>query len=291
MDSLVGVSHECDYPPEANEKPRVTHCEIHGGGLPSRRVDRWVTDTLASAGTLYTMDEELLRRLCPDVILTQRLCDVCAVGYGSVKAFAATLPGPPQVVNLEPACLADIFEDIRRVARVLGVADRGEAVVASLQKRVATVAALSSSVKSRPRCVLLEWIDPPYCCGHWNPELVEIAGAVEPLGNMGRDSHRVDWEAVIAARPEVLVLACCGYPVARTLEDLLILQDNPGWEELPAVRNRQVYVVDGCAYFSRPGPRVVDSLEILAEILHPEISTGRFPDRGTVRLPSDSDVA
>ncbi|MCI0408235.1 MAG: ABC transporter substrate-binding protein, partial [Acidobacteria bacterium] len=142
-----------------------------------------------------------------------------------------------------------------------------------------------------PRCILLEWIDPPYCSGHWNPELVAIAGAVEPLGNKGRDSHRVDWEAVIAARPEVLVLACCGYPVARTLEDLPILQGYPGWDELPAVGNRQVYVVDGCAYFSRPGPRVVDSLEILAEILYPEIFTGRFPVRGTVRLPFDSDVA
>jgi iron complex transport system substrate-binding protein len=284
MDSLVGVSHECDYPPDANEKPRVTHCEIHGAGLPSRQVDRWVTQTLASAGTLYSMDEELLRRLCPEVILTQRLCDVCAVGYGSVRAFAATLPGPPQVVNLEPSSLGDIFEDIRRVARVLGVPDRGEAVVSSLKKRADAVEAVSSPVKRRPRCILLEWIDPPYSSGHWNPELVEIAGGTEPLGNKGRDSHRVDWNDVIAARPEVLVLACCGYTVARTIQDLPILQDYPGWEELPAVRERKVYVVDGCAYFSRPGPRVVDSLEILAEFLHPEIFRGRFPTRGTIRL-------
>jgi iron complex transport system substrate-binding protein len=287
MDSLVGVSHECDYPPDASEKPRVTHCEIHGAGLPSRQVDRWVTQTLASAGSLYSMDEELLRRICPEVILTQRLCDVCAVGYGSVKAFAATLPGPPQVVNLEPSSLRDIFEDIRRVGAVLGVPDRGEAVVSSLKKRVDDIEAVSSPVKRRPRCILLEWIDPPYCSGHWNPELVEIAGGTEPLGNKGRDSHRVDWDDVIAARPEVLVLACCGYTVARTIQDLPIIQDYDGWEELPAVRDQQVYVVDGCAYFSRPGPRVVDSLEILAEILHPEEFRGSFPTRGTIRLATE----
>lgn len=288
MDSLVGVSHECDYPPEANEKPRVTHCEIRCAGLPSRQVDRWVTETLASAGTLYSMDENLLRQLRPEVILTQRLCDVCAVGYGSVRAFAATLPGPPQVVNLEPACLADIFEDIRRVAAVLGVPESGEAVVSSLRKRVDAVEALCARAKHRLRCVLLEWIDPPYCGGHWNPELVKIAGGEEPLGNEGRDSHRLDWEEVIGARPEVLVLACCGYKVERTLEDLPILRGCPGWEEMPAVRNQQVHAVDGCAYFSRPGPRVVDSLEILAQVLHPEIFGGQFPDRGTLRIPSRS---
>src|SRR5262249_46320123 len=139
MEQLVGVSHECDYPPEANEKPRVTHCEIHNAGLPSAEVDRWVRETLASTGTLYTMDEPLLRRLEPEVILTQRLCDVCAVGYGSVAALAATLPGPPRVVNLEPACLGDIFDDIRRVADALAVPERGEAVVAALQARVEAV--------------------------------------------------------------------------------------------------------------------------------------------------------
>jgi iron complex transport system substrate-binding protein len=284
MDSLVGVSHECDYPPDASEKPRVTHCEIHGAGLPSRQVDRWVTEALASAGTLYSMDEELLRRLRPEIILTQRLCDVCAVGYGSVKAFAATLPGSPQVVNLEPSSLGDIFEDVRRVARALGVPDRGEAVVSSLKRRVDAVEAVSAPVKRRSLCILLEWIDPPYCSGHWNPELVEIAGGTEPLGNKGRDSYRVEWDDVIAARPEVLVLACCGYTVARTIQDLPIIQDYPGWKKLPAVRDQQVYVVDGCAYFSRPGPRVVDSLEMLAEILHPEIFRGHFPTRGAIRL-------
>ncbi|MDW8368388.1 MAG: cobalamin-binding protein, partial [Abditibacteriales bacterium] len=245
MDELVGVSHECDYPEAANTKPRVTRCEIHGAGLSSVEIDRWVRETLQERGTLYTLDEPLLRQLQPDVILTQRLCDVCAVSYGSVTAFAATLPGPPQVVNLEPSCLADIFEDIRRVAAVVGRAERGEAVVASLRQRVEWVRAQAARASSRPRCFLMEWIDPPFCGGHWNPELVEIAGGTDPLGRKGADSSRILWESVVEAQPEVLVIACCGYGVGRALQDLPILQRYSDWASLPAVRYGQVYVVDG----------------------------------------------
>src|SRR5438552_3376694 len=139
LDCLVGVSHECDYPPEVNSKPRVTHCPIHEAGLPSAEVDRWVRESLSSTGTLYRLDEQLVKELKPDIILTQRLCDVCAVGYGTVARFAARLPGPPEIVNLEPACLADIFENIRAVANVLGVAARGETVVQGLVERVEMV--------------------------------------------------------------------------------------------------------------------------------------------------------
>ena len=285
MDSLVGVSHECDYPREANEKPRVTRCEIHAAGLPSREVDRWVTQALTERGTLYTLDEPLMRSLRPDVILTQRLCDVCAVSFGSVAKFAATLPGPPQVASLEPTSLAEIFEDIRRVAALMGVPERAEAAVARLGDRVGAVQSLAAQSIRRPRCVILEWIDPPFCSGHWNPELVELAGGEEALGRKGQDSRRVAWEAVVSAQPEVLILACCGYPVQRTLEDARILERNPGYASIPAVRERRVYAVDGCSYFSRPGPRIVDSLEMVAQILHPELCAGRFPDRGIVPFP------
>jgi iron complex transport system substrate-binding protein len=285
MDWLVGVSHECDFPPEANETPRVTRCEIHGAGLPSGEVDRWVRETLAATGSLYTLDEPLLRRLQPDVILTQRLCDVCAVGYGTVAALAATLPGPPRVVNLEPSCLDDILSDIRRVAAALGVPERGEAVVAALEARVEAVRSRASQAARRPRCFLMEWIDPPFCSGHWGPQVVEIAGGLDPLGRKGHDSSRIHWESVLEAQPEVIVLACCGYRMERTLQDVPILRSYPGWATLPAVRSGRVYAVNGSAYFSRPGPRVVDSLEILAEILHPELFAGRFPARGVVCVP------
>jgi iron complex transport system substrate-binding protein len=268
---LVGISHECDYPPEVNDRPRVTRCEIHETGLPSSEVDRWVRQTLASTGTLYTMDEPLLRRLAPDVILTQRLCDVCAVGYGSVAALAATLPGSPRVINLEPSCLAEVLENTRRVAEALGQPRRGEAVAATLHERVEAVRMRSSGVGHRPRCFLMEWVDPPFCSGHWGPELVELAGGEDPLGRRGKDSTRIRWQSVLDARPEVLILACCGYRIDRTLQDLPILEGYPGWDTLPAVAKGEVYVVNGSAYFSRPGPRLVDSLEVLAHILHPDI--------------------
>ena len=269
LDVLVGVSHECDHPPEVQAKPRVTHCEIHGNALPSDAIDRWVTDTLPATGTLYTMDEDLIRQLRPDVILTQRLCDVCAVGYDTVTAFAATLPGPPRVVNLEPARLADVFGDIRTVGEALRVPERAAAVVVALEGRLDAIRARVAGAP-RPRCVLLEWIAPPFRSGHWGPELVDVAGGVEPLGRTGEDAARVAWDDVVAAAPDVLVLACCGFDAVRTRADLPLLRARPGWSDLPAVRNDAVWVVDGSAYFSRPGPRIVDSAEILANILHPD---------------------
>jgi iron complex transport system substrate-binding protein len=283
IDELVGVSHECDYPPGVTEKPRVTHCPIHGGGLTSAAADRWVTETLAASGTLYTLDEALVHRLRPDVILTQRLCDVCAVSHPTVTAFAATLPGPPAVVSLEPSSLADVLGDVRSVGAALGVPERAARVVAGLEARIEAVRARVADAP-RPRCVLLEWIDPPYRTGHWGPELVEIAGGVEPLGRRGEDAARVHWEAVVEAAPEVLVLACCGYDVARTLADVPLLRERPGWDALPAVVADRVWVVDGSSYFSRPGPRLVDSLEILAAILHPELFPGRLPASGVERV-------
>jgi len=283
LEHLVAVSHECDFPPEAQTRPLATRCPIHDSGLPSAEVDRWVSDSLRRSGTLYTLDEPLLRRLEPDVIITQRLCDVCAVGYDSVTAFAATLPGPPRVVDLDPSSLADVMRDVENVAEALGVPARGTAVVAGLRARVEAVRVRLADAPRR-RCVVLEWIDPLFRSGHWTPELVEIAGGVEPLGRKGEDAARVGWEAVVAASPESLVLACCGYGVERTLADLPILQRQPGWDELIAVRTGEVYVVDGSAYFSRPGPRLVDSLELLAQILHAERGGSPLPARGVVRV-------
>jgi iron complex transport system substrate-binding protein len=281
VDRLVGVSHECDWPAAVHALPRVTRCEIHGGGLPSAAADRWVAETLAATGTLYRLDEARVRALRPDVILTQRLCDVCAVAYPTVKAFAATLPGPPVVVNLEPGTLADVLGDIGRVAAALGVEARAAGVVAALEARIAAVVARVTG-KRRPRCLLLEWVDPPYRTGHWGPEVVGLAGGTEPLGRRGEPSARIAWDDVVAAAPEVLVVACCGYDVERALRDVPLLQARPGWAALPAVRAGAVWVVDGSAYFSRPGPRLVDSIELLAGILHPD-GAGRLPPPAAAR--------
>lgn len=281
-DHLVGISHECDYPEEIRDRPRVTRCEIHGSDLPSLAIDAWVRDTLASRGTLYTLDEELIRELRPDVILTQQLCDVCAVNYGSVAAYAATLPVRPHVINLQPARLADIFEDVRLVARACGVPERAEPLIAQLRQRVESVSSLVARVPSRPKCFLMEWVDPPFCGGHWNPELVELAGGVDPIGRMGQPSRRVTWEEISRADPDVVVLACCGLPVDRTRREMSLLAERMEWESLRAVQQDHVFVLDGNAYFSRPGPRIVDSLEMLAQVLHPDAMSRALP-RGADR--------
>src|SRR5436853_7693189 len=210
LDQLVGVSHECDYPLEAQAKPRVTRCAIHGGALASEEADRWVSETLAAAGTLYTLDEALLRRLEPDVLITQRLCDVCAVGYGTVIAFAATLPGPPHVINLDPSSVPDVLQDIRTVGAALAVPERAAEVVAGLEARIAAVRARAAGAPRR-RCVVLEWIAPPFVNGHWGPEITALAGGHDAIGRPGADAVEVPWDVVRDAAPEVLVLACCGY--------------------------------------------------------------------------------
>lgn len=282
---LAAVSHDCDFPASIHGKPAITHCEIHGAGLPSAEVERWVETTLAERGTLYTIDEALLRSLAPDVILTQKLCDVCAPSHGSVAQLASTLEHPPTVVNLEPESLAGILANIETVASVLGDPGAGGRLVADLEARIAHVRSTIAArpLRHRPRTFLLEWIDPLYCSGHWGPELVEIAGGTEILGRAGEPSTRVSWEQVLAENPEVLVLSCCGNSVAQTLAELPGLAARPGWRELSAVQNDRVYVVDGSAFFSRPGPRIVDSLEILAGILHPN----RFPEWISERVSPD----
>ena len=274
MEQIVGVSHECDFPEAANQRPRVTHCPLHNAGLRSRDVDEWVRRALHENGTIYTIDEPLMRELHPDVILTQRLCDVCAVGYGTVAKLAETLPGPPRVVNLEPSTLSDIFDDIRRVSEVCSVPDRAEQLIASLSDRVESVRERVATIANRPRCFLMEWVDPPFCSGHWGPELVEIAGGRDSLGRKHRPSAQINWEQLLDARPETIVLALCGYNIDRGRREYELLRGFPDFDSIPAARRGEIYLVDASAYFARPGPRIVDSLEILAGILHP----GEFPE-------------
>ena len=284
MDHLVGVSHECNYPESARMKPRVTGCEIHGDQVSSRDIDRWVSQKLSQGEDLFTLDEAKLRELQPDLILTQRLCDVCAPAYGSVMALAQTLDDPPKVLNLEPSSLEEIFQDIQRVADTLGVSATGERLIQSLRERVRSVQHRVEGTARSPRVAVIEWLDPVFCSGHWTPELVAIAGGHEVLGRPGRDSVRMTWAEVRAAEPEILVIACCGQSAERALQDWDRVQCLPDIQALPAVAQGRVFVADGNAYFSRPGPRVVDTLEILAEVIHPERFSGMYPDRGLKRL-------
>jgi len=269
-DELVGVSHECDFPPAARQLPKVTRSLIPQEAS-SAEIDRLVRERLAGKGSLYTLELALLEQLQPDIIVTQALCDVCAVAEDEVIAAACQLPGNPRVIRLQPQTLEGVFESILDLARAVGVEDTGEKLVRELRARVEIIAQRSAQVDYRPRVALLEWLDPPFCSGHWNPELVRLAGGIDGLGKEGSPARTVRWEQVLAWQPEVLFIACCGFTIERTLRDLPPWRCIPGWEELPAVRAGRVYVTDGSQYFTRPGPRLVDSLEILAHALHPRV--------------------
>jgi iron complex transport system substrate-binding protein len=292
MDQVVGVSHECDFPSEANQRPRVTHCPLRDAGLKSQEVDEWVRRALRENGTIYTIDEPLLRKLRPDVILTQKLCDVCAVGYGTVARLAETLPGPPTIVNLEPSSVSDIFDDIRRVAKVCDAPERADKLLSQVSDRIEGVRRRVNRIRYRPRCFLMEWVDPPFCSGHWGPELVEIAGGYDALGRKRQPSRQIEWQDVIDTRPDVIVLALCGYNIDHARRDYEILRGFPEFNSLPAARRGEIYLVDASAYFARPGPRIVDSVEILAGILHrkefPEFASGGPGDQRVVRADASA---
>lgn len=282
-DRLVAVTHECDYPPEVLDKPRVTSSIIDSAGLSARAIDQSVRDSLADNATNYRLDRDLLEQLHPDLILTQELCDVCAVGTGEVRRAVRTLSSSPDVVSLEPRTLGEVLVSILQVARLAGVEDRGAAVCKDLRSRLAAV---REAVGGRPcRDVLtLEWMDPVFVGGHWVPEMVEVAGGRDVLGLAGQPSREVSWPEVLETRPEVVVAMPCGFGLERSARELdrSHLPDN--WDQVPAVRSGQVYAVDGSSYFNRPGPRLVDGVEVLAAILHPEAGIdgppGSYAQRG-----------
>ena len=269
-ESLVGITHECDFPPEALSIPQVTHSAIPPGAS-SVEIDKAVSAALVDQGSIYDLDLSLLERLAPDLILTQRLCDVCAVSFDRVQAAARQLGSRPRVINLEPHGLGDIFENILSVGRELGRDQEGRALVKSLLARVSAVASQTRDIAARPRIFCMEWVDPPYCGGHWMKKLVELAGGEDGLANDGRPSYRIEWEKVLQFAPEVIVLTCCGFGLERNLKEGELLAAFPGALELPAFQSGRVYATDGSSYFSRPGPRIVESLEILAYLIHPEL--------------------
>lgn len=269
LPQLVGVTHECDYPPQVKNLPKVTNTLIPIEAS-SQEIDQLVRDRLQNSKALYTLDLPTLERLQPDLIVTQALCDVCAVAESEVRDAACSLPGRPAVINLEPNCLADIYECMRLVASATGISDFAEQVIASLKQRVESVTRRSEQVSVRPKVVVLEWVDPPYSAGHWIPELVRYVGGEEAVGREANPSHAVTWERVREANPDVMLVTCCGYNLERSRQDLPILAEYPGFYELDCVRNGQVYLIDGNSYLIRPGPRLVDSLELIAHILHPD---------------------
>ncbi|HSQ24212.1 MAG TPA: cobalamin-binding protein [Pyrinomonadaceae bacterium] len=268
---LVGITHECDYPAEITDRPRLTASRISHETMTSAEIDHAVRSQLDGHGSIYDLDEARLRQLNPDLILTQELCDVCAVSYKTVSQAARAFEAGVKVVSLEPNTIADIFANIRMVGELTDRAREAAKLVESLAARLDQVRAKTSVVSHHPRTLMLEWLEPPFAPGHWVPEQVAIAGGDHAFGRAGKPSVTTTAEEIRAYAPEIIVLIPCGYYKEDILRQLPNAHLPAGWNDLPACRNNEVWATDATSYFSRPGPRVVDGVEILARILHPEI--------------------
>jgi len=269
-DSLVGVSHECDYPAQVATLPKVTTSLIPEAAS-SKEIDALVRERLKTSKALYSLNQSALQSLKPDFIVTQALCDVCAVAEEEVRAVVCKLPGNPQVINLAPMTLAQVFESMLQVGRAVGKEEHAISVVKAYQKRVDEVVLRSKQMIKNPRVVFLEWLDPPFSSGHWTPELIAMAGGIELIGRSGQPSRTLEWREVADAKPEMLFIAACGFNVERTMQDLFVLEKVTMQKEFASLRPDNIFVADGSQYFNRPGPRLVDSLEILAHAIDPTI--------------------
>jgi iron complex transport system substrate-binding protein len=271
---VIAVTHECDYPPEAQTLPKVTRDALPKD-LTAGQVDAAVRARTDQGEAIYELDEEALRRLQPDLIVTQALCAVCAVSYEDVRAVAERLDSRPRVISLDPRTLGEVLGDVRTLAEATGTRDAGVDLIADAARRIDRV---RLAVRDRPplKVAALEWLDPVYVAGHWTPQLIEYAGGIDVLGMAGEHSERRSWEEVAAAEPDVVVVMPCGYDAPRAREEALAFGDR-----LAAVGAGEVVAVDAAAYFSRPGPRLVDGLELMANILHPEA----FPQAPSEPLP------
>jgi iron complex transport system substrate-binding protein len=283
-DQLLGVTHECDYPPAAREKPVVVRSMLPVEQMTQREIDAAVTERLRSGLSLYQVDEARMRDIRPDLILTQDLCQVCAPSGNEVAQLLASLSPPPEILWLTPRSIAQIFDNLRQVGNATATLARAESLIGSAQARLDRIATRAATASTRPRVFCMEWLDPVYCSGHWVPEMVVLAGGQDALGRLAADSVRIPWEQVLAWAPEIVVLCPCGFSLAPTIKQAGLLAANRGWADLPAARTGQIYAVDASAYFARPGPRVVDGTELLAHLIHPELFAWHGPQNAFRRL-------
>ncbi len=265
--SVVGVSHECDFPPAARRKPVVSTSFIDPDGMTSAEIDRAVSEASHAGRSLYRVDVDRVARLKPDLLLIQNLCDVCATPPTDLKPVLAAVKPRPKVVPQHAHDFAGMFTDLRELAKATGTDAR--AIERKLRKRVEAIRTRAGRLAKR-RVFCLEWLDPPFASGHWVPEMIALAGGEDALARPKRDSVRTTWQAIAEAAPDVLIVIPCGFTLERTRRELPAAAARPEWASLPAVRLGEVYVADGHSYFNGSGPRLVDGLEILAEILHPE---------------------
>ena len=274
---LVGISHECDYPPEIRTKPVLVRTTVEAG-LPSREIDRRVRTTLHAGRPLYELDETMLTRVRPDFVIAQDLCHACAITPAQLRHALRVLPSPPRVLALNPSTLDDVLTDIERIGEAIGRSLEAANLIDQLRARLQAVLLQVAHAARHPRVVCLEWLDPLFAAGHWVPDMVACAGGVDVLGTPGAPSRRITWAQVQAAKPDVLIIMPCGFSIARTRQELDRLTKRTGWKKLPAVKTGAVFLVDAAAYFNRPGPRLIDGVEILAPCFHPSLQQTAGPE-------------
>ena len=288
-DRLVGVSQECDFPAPAKTKPVVVKPALPLEKMSLREIDTTVAKRISSGQSLYQVDERLLEQLAPTHILTQALCQVCAPSGNEITHALAALPLKPKILWFTPHSIAEIFGNLGELGAATGRLAQAEELNVAAHARLQNVIELTKGPPRRPRVLCLEWIDPYYCCGHWVPEMVELAGGEEALGRRGADSVRISWTEIAAFSPEILIVSPCGFGMEAAVQQAKQLLRQPGWNGLPAVVNDRVFAVDANAYFSRPGLRVVDGVELLAHLIHPELCDWRG-DRNAFRQIHFSDI-
>jgi iron complex transport system substrate-binding protein len=269
-DQLAGITHECDYPPRVKKKPVVVCNALPIERMAQAEIDIAVAERLRNGLSLYTVDEEAMREIAPDLILTQNLCQVCAPSGNEISHLLNILPNRPQVLWLTPKSLDGIFENLRELGEATGRSREAEELIRHGRARLNAIAALTGDIVAKPRVFCMEWMDPVYCCGHWVPEMVRIAGGMDALGRDGADSVRISWEEVLDGAPDVLIVMPCGFDLAKTMAEAQRPAAFDRWSEIPAVRSGCIYAVDANAYFARPGPRVIDGTELLAHLIHPD---------------------
>ena len=282
-DQLCGVTNECDYPPEAKTKPVVVQSLLDPSKMEQGEIDWRVVNDISHGHGLYRINRDLLLREKPDLVITQELCDVCSVSLRDVLKTVSELANECKVISLEPHGLQGVLDDIMTVGRACGADKRAADLAESLRARIELVRDAAKDLP-RKRVFCAEWYDPLFAPGHWVPEMVEIAGGLEVAGRAGEESKKIGWREVAAHDPEVVVLIPCGFGVERAVADLGLLTRLEGWEDITAVRNGRVYAADGSSYFSRPGPRLIDGLELLAKMIHPEVFGWDVPSERAVRL-------
>jgi iron complex transport system substrate-binding protein len=270
-DQLVGITHECDYPPEVRGKAIVVRKALPIETMSQREIDVAVSERMREGRSLYEVDETLLEQLAPDLILTQDLCQVCAPSGNEVTQALNLLPKKPQILWLTPNSLDEIFANLLELGEATGHTKKAKELVAEGRARLQKIEGVTENLSVRTRVFCMEWLDPVYCSGHWVPEMVKIAGGLDALSQAGADSVRIPWDDVVEWKPEVLVVTPCGFDLEQTIQQSRQLFTYPRWSTLPAVRSGRIFAVDANSYFARPGPRVVDGTELLAHLIHPEL--------------------